>query len=72
MDLTPNHSTFVQDIPVLSALVGDKRVISGRDGVTEIIYHTPKGDGDRHFVDVCCGRWIYRCFDVIEVQWIED
>ena len=37
----------------------------GREGITEIKYHTPKGEGDRHFIDV-----YYQ--DGTAIRWILD
>ena len=47
----------------------------GVNGVTEIIYHTPCGDGDRHFVDICFDETqsvVVRCFNIDSITWKED
>ena len=35
--------------------------------VSEIIYHTPKGEGDRHYCDVICEGYKERIFNICSV-----
>ena len=35
--------------------------------VNEIIYHTPKGEGDRHYCDVICEGYKERIFSISSV-----
>ena len=45
----------------------------GLCGVTDIIYHTPVDDGDRHFIDVFVdNKRVYRQFNIDEVSWPLD
>lgn len=45
----------------------------GLCGVTDIIYHTPIGEGDRHFIDVFIdNKRVYRQFNIDEVSWLLD
>ena len=61
------------DRRVEQVLTTDNEVIRAEcDGVTEIIYHTPMCDGDRHYVDVCLGKRVYRLFDFDEITWVDD
>ena len=63
----PNHSISVE-----SVLIGGERTTVGQNGVTEIVYHSPIGEGDKHFVDICCEKRIYRCFGIDEITWVEE
>lgn len=43
--------------------------VVGQDGVTEIRYHTPMGDGDRHFLDVYVAHKLkYREFNFTTIE----
>lgn len=48
----------------------EERITEGVAGCKEILYHEPKGDGDKHFVDVLMedGRR-YRYFNFDTIEW---
>lgn len=71
--ITPKHDArLVNDVSVESVLIDGNRTTVGINGVTEIVYHTPLGEGDKHFVDICCDKRIYRCFNPQEIAWVEE
>ena len=50
-----------------------KTIRVGQCGVTDIIYHTPLCDGDRHFIDVFVdNKRVYRQFNIDEISWPLD
>ena len=67
------HSTWIPDNKSVSSVVinGEKYTV-GFGNIEEIVYHTPCGEGDRHFVDiVSCGE-VVRVFNIEDVSWEED
>ena len=69
------HTTSIpNDFSVESVLLsGNNRITVGINDVTEIVYHTPLGEGDKHFVDIVCDdKRIYRTFQIEELTWIEN
>ena len=68
--------SHVIDLPrskqVNSVLVDGRWSTVGQNGITEIVYHAPIGDGDTHFVDIVYDKEICRCFNVSKVSWIEE
>lgn len=55
-----------------SVLIDGDRATVGINGVTDIVYHAPIGEGDKHFVDIVCGKRVYRCFEISELTWLEN
>ena len=67
----------VDDRKIFSVRVSDNLMFEtpllfvGVGDVTEIKYHEPHGEGDKHFVDISFESGaVVRCFDVINIQFV--
>ncbi|MBQ6578980.1 MAG: hypothetical protein IJL91_14740 [Bacteroidales bacterium] len=47
-------------------------IVAGSEDASKIIYHEPRGEGDRHYVDVYEDGSVRRIFDIKELYWEED
>ena len=53
--------------------VGSECIVSLRNGITEIRYHYPIREGDKHFVDVYRdGELAWRDFNIGTVMFVKD
>lgn len=66
------HSTWIinNSIEIQSAVINGNKVYRGCNGIEEMVYHTPCGEGDRHFVDVCTNASVHRYFNIDDVTWL--
>ena len=44
-------------------------IVAGGEDVSEIKYHEPRGDGDRHYVDIYEHGIVRRVFAIKELYW---
>ena len=67
------HNTYIpNDKKVNKVKIDGCLVISGQNHVSEIIYHVPCGDGDRHFVDIVLDDMtVERRFNIDAIVWKE-
>lgn len=54
-------------------MVGTTLLITGMHEITKIKYHEPRGEGDKHFVDVNFENGVTtRFFDVVSIQFNKE
>ena len=60
---------YKESYEIAKVFCGEERIAVGENHVTAIKYHIPRGEGDRHFVDVYFDNEGYaRVFDISYIE----
>lgn len=68
----------VCDKEIISVLFADNTIFNtpfivlGNKGIDKILYHEPKGEGDKHFVDVFSDNRRIRMFNMVSIEFEEN
>ena len=47
-------------------------IVAGSEDASEIKYHEPRGEGDRHYIEIYGDGLVRRIFEFKELYWEED